>query len=48
MIAVSTNQELQALREESDWVAKQLEQLQRVVIHVSSAEGQLTERRPLA
>jgi hypothetical protein len=48
MIAASTSQELTALREESDWVAKQLERLQRVVIHVSPAEGQLTERRPLA
>jgi hypothetical protein len=48
MIAASTNQELKTLREESDWVATQLERLQHLVIHVSPPEGQLTERRPHA
>jgi hypothetical protein len=47
MIAASTNQELKALREESDWVATQLERLQQVVLHVSSPKAQLTERRRL-
>ena len=35
MMAVSTTQDLKALREESDWVAKQLERLQQVVLHIS-------------
>ena len=48
MIAISTKQELTALREESDWVAEQLERLQQVVIHVSSPKRQLSERRPSA
>ena len=35
MIAISTTQELTALREECDWVAQQLERLQQIVVHVS-------------
>jgi hypothetical protein len=45
MIAATTSQELNALREESDWVATQLERLQQVVLHVSSAAQ--AERQPL-
>jgi hypothetical protein len=48
MIATTTNQELKALREESDWVAEQLERLQRVVVHVSSPKRPATDRRPIA
>jgi hypothetical protein len=48
MIATTTSQELKALREESDWVAKQLERLQQVVVHVSSPKQPSTERRPIA
>lgn len=48
MIAASTKQELKALREESDWVAKQLERLQQVVVHLSSPKLPSTERRAIA
>jgi len=41
----TTTQELKALWEESDWVAKQLERLQQVVLHVSSPKRQSTERQ---
>jgi len=46
IMAATTAQELAALREESDWVAKQLERLQQVVVHVTPPKGQATERRP--
>lgn len=47
MIAATTSQELKTLREESDWVAKQLERLQQVVVHVSARKRQAQERRPV-
>jgi hypothetical protein len=36
-MTATTTQELKVLRQESDWVAKQLERLQQVVLHVSPA-----------
>jgi hypothetical protein len=47
MIATTTNQELKALREESDWIAKQLERLQQVVVQISSPARQSTKRQGL-
>jgi len=34
-MTATTTQELKVLRQESDWVAKQLERLQQVVLHIS-------------
>lgn len=47
MIAATRTQELKALREESDWVAKQLERLQQVLVHVSARKRQAQDRRPV-
>jgi hypothetical protein len=48
-MSATTIQELKVLRQESDWVAKQLERLQRVVAHVSSARpNQPASSQPLA
>ena len=44
MIATRTTQELKTLREESDWVAEQLERLQKVVVHVSAPTRPATEQ----
>jgi hypothetical protein len=37
-MTATRTQELRTLREESDWVAEQLQRLQRVVTHVMLAE----------
>jgi len=34
-MTATTTQELKVLRQESDWVAEQLERLQQVVLHIS-------------
>jgi hypothetical protein len=47
MIDTTKTQELRTLREESEWVAEQLQRLQLVVLHVSSPMLAATER-PLA
>ena len=34
-MTATTTQELKVLRQESDWVAEQLERLQQMVLHIS-------------
>jgi hypothetical protein len=47
MSATTTTQDLKVLRQESDWVAEQLQRLQQVVLHLSpSKQPQSAQSQP--